>query len=126
VEPRLPATLRGLDARIARHELRTVVLVRATLYLLGPSHWALGLSSVRPLPLLAGSLIGFLPGSIFWALAGGEFVQAMSDGSGGGWIALGVLAVVALVLPRWWARRRARRRAQEPPAGVPGLDADRR
>lgn len=110
VEPRLPLFLRNLDERAARHELRTVIFVRMALYLLGPSHWALGLSSIRPTPLLVGSIVGFVPLSALWAFAGGGLLAELREGRGRGWIALLVVIVLALVLvPRWWIRRRAAR-----------------
>lgn len=109
VEPRLPLFLRNLDERAARSPLRTVVFVRIALYLLGPSHWALGLSSVRPGPLLLGSIIGFAPLSALWAFAGGGMFEALRGGGAAGWIAVSVIAVLLVWLSRWRARRRALR-----------------
>lgn len=109
VERRLPLFLRNLDERAARSPLRTVVFVRIALYLLGPSHWALGLSSVRPGPLLLGSIVGFAPLSALWAFAGGGMVEALREGGAGAWIALPVILALAIWLPRWWARRGAPR-----------------
>jgi uncharacterized membrane protein YdjX (TVP38/TMEM64 family) len=108
VEPRLPLFLRNLDDRASRNALRTVVMVRVGLYLLAPSHWALGLSSIRPGALLLGSLIGFAPMSALWAFAGGGMVSAMRSGSPAAWVGLGIVMVAGLVLvPRWLQRRPA-------------------
>lgn len=109
VEPRLPLALRNLDERAARNALRTVFFVRLALAQFGPSHWALGLSSIGPLPLLLGTLAGFLPISLFWGFAGTEVLASIREGSPLGWIALLWIVALVIVVPRWLARRRAAR-----------------
>ena len=108
VAPPLPLALRDLDQRAARNALRTVLFVRLALAQLGPAHWALGLSSIRPLPLLLGTLLGFLPISLFWGFAGTEVIAAVREGSPLGWFALAWIALLLVVVPRWLARQRAR------------------
>lgn len=108
VEARLPARLRDLDERASRNAVRTVVGVRLTLFLLGPAHWALGLSSIRPGKLLVGSVLGFLPGAAFWTFAGGELFDAVRGGSAAGWLVVLALVTLPLALARLLSRSRSR------------------
>lgn len=70
VEARLPPRLRDVDARISRRPLTTVILVRLTLFLFPPAHWALGLTRVGFGPFLLGTAIGFLPGITLLTVGG--------------------------------------------------------
>lgn len=104
VERRLPARLRRYDERLAEHGLRTVIVVRLTLFLFPPAHWLLGLSRVRFAPFVIGSAIGFVPGVATLAFLGGGLVE---------WL-LGqpptiiALIVVSLLAP--WVLRAVRQR----------------
>ncbi|MGH0031428.1 MAG: TVP38/TMEM64 family protein [Myxococcota bacterium] len=107
VEPRLPLALRNLDERIRERQLRTVLLFRLSAYLLAPSHWALGLSSVSPGPMLVGTVIAFAPWSAFWAFAGSGFLELLWQRPVTGTLLL--VAIVAAVFGvRHWRIRRAR------------------
>lgn len=62
VEKHMPPVLHRYDQRLADNGVRTVILVRLTLFLAPPGHWALGLSRVRLSEFLVGTAIGFIPG----------------------------------------------------------------
>jgi uncharacterized membrane protein YdjX (TVP38/TMEM64 family) len=109
VEGRLPASLRRYDERLAERGLRTVILVRLTLFLAPPAHWLLGVSQVRFAPFVLGTAIGFLPGIalltyvvVFLGESLGDFFANQPREF---WIGLGVV-IVALAL----VRRRVRRK----------------
>ena len=70
VSGRLPARLRKWDERLSNEGLPVVILFRLTFFLNPASHWALGLSSVRPATALLGTAIGFLPWMAAWAFFG--------------------------------------------------------
>jgi uncharacterized membrane protein YdjX (TVP38/TMEM64 family) len=114
IESRLPARLRRFDERLVQQGLRTVILVRLTLFLAPPAHWLLGLSKVRFGAFVLGTAIGFLPGialaSYLIVFAGESLGDWLSDRPPRFWLAAG-LGVAALLMAR---RRRARRREQSP------------
>jgi uncharacterized membrane protein YdjX (TVP38/TMEM64 family) len=108
VEARLPVRLRDLDARASQRAVRTVALIRLTLFLLAPAHWALGLSSIRLGPYLAGTALGFLPGAAFWTFAGGQLLDAFREPTARGWLLILGLVLLAVFVPRWYVRWRRR------------------
>jgi len=112
VEDRLPKRLRNLEERVLEREFRTVLIVRLTLYLFQPAHWALGLSPVRFGPFFWATLIGFIPMTAFWTFAGGNALDWLSGQSEEVWFGLaGVLvASVAILTVR---RRQKTARAAE-------------
>lgn len=119
VESRLPARLRRYDEDLSRRGLRTVILVRLTLFLAPPAHWLLGLSRVRFGPFVLGTAIGFVPGialaSYLIVFLGESIGDWLTDRTAGFWIAA-VLGVGVVLLAR---RRRIRIRARRPePATV--------
>lgn len=105
VERHLPRRLRALDRHFGARAVRSVAVLRLTLFLATPVHWALGLSSVPPRALLLGSTLGFAPPVLFWTFASGELFEAMREGRAGTWLALGALAFAALGVMAWLARR---------------------
>jgi uncharacterized membrane protein YdjX (TVP38/TMEM64 family) len=112
VERHLPARFHKYDQQLADRALRTVILVRLTLFLAPPAHWMLGLSRVRFAPFVLGTAIGFLPG-----VAALTYVVVFVGETLGGWlraqppevwIALGGALVLLLAGRRWLARARYR------------------
>lgn len=106
VERHLPRRLRAFDVYLGTNPLRSVVVLRAALYLAPPVHWGLGLSSIRLRPMLLGSALGFAVPSAFWAFAGSGVFRGIRDGRRMAWVALAALIAVAIALPAWVARRR--------------------
>jgi uncharacterized membrane protein YdjX (TVP38/TMEM64 family) len=106
VERHLPRRLRSFDRYLGANAVRSVAILRATLFLSPPVHWGLGLSSIELRPLLLGSALGFAAPSAFWAFAGSGVFRAIRDGSRLGWVALAAVIAVAIALPAWLARRR--------------------
>ena len=100
VQDRLPERLRDLEERVLERAFRTVLIVRLTLYLFPPAHWALGLSPVKFGPFLLATIIGFVPATAFWTFAGGNTLGWLSDQTPSVWIGLGVAVVVLVVLYR--------------------------
>lgn len=104
VRAHLPTRLGDLDARVTRHGLRTVLVMRLTLYLAAPGHWALGLSSVPFRTYALGSALGFLPWTALWTFAGHEMIEAV--GGGGGWLVVLGLVAAAVAIQRLASRER--------------------
>ena len=71
VASRFPGRVRRLDGLIAEHPLQTTLLIR-----LSPvgnnllTNLLAGVTSVRPAPFFAGSVIGYLPQTVIFALGG--------------------------------------------------------
>ena len=117
-ETHMPKRFRAYDEQLARHALRTVILIRMTLFLAPPAHWFLGLSQIRFAPFLLGTALGFLPGIAlvtYLTVTVGESIE--------GWLAqhMGwvlVTSVVLAVAVVWIRRLRARRepRGESPSA----------
>lgn len=110
VESRLPQRMRVYDERLSTHGLRTVILVRLTLFLTPPAHWLLGLSRVRFAPFVLGTAIGFVPGMALLS-----YVVVFLGKSLGDWIedqpplffvAALVLLIAVVRLRRYLATRR--------------------
>ena len=61
VQKRLPEKLSKYDERLANHGLRTVLIMRLMLFTFGPMQFMFGVSRVRFVPFLLGSMIGLIP-----------------------------------------------------------------
>lgn len=107
VERHLPRRLRGLDRHLATRAVRGVALLRVTLFLAAPVHWALGLSSISPRALLVGSALGFAPPVAFWTFASHELFDAIWEGKANAWLGIGALVILAFGVTTWLAKRRA-------------------
>jgi uncharacterized membrane protein YdjX (TVP38/TMEM64 family) len=105
VASHLPKNLQKLDGRIAEKGIQTVIFVRLTMFLLSASHWALGLTAIRPRAFLLGSIIGFLPPVVLWTTLGGDVWQALREGRPSGLIALFLLLGLSVIAPRWLAHK---------------------
>ncbi len=105
---RLPERLRRAAERAQRGGFRGVLLVRLVFFLFPPAHWALGVSGIRPLPLVTGSALGFLPGVVVWVLLTREAARELEGAPAWKWLALGALAALSLAGFAWWRRRRHR------------------
>jgi len=120
VKRRLPPAMREYDDRLAKRGIRTVILVRLTLFLTPPAHWLLGLSQVRFAPFLVGTLIGFIPGMALLSYVvfyvGGGLATWLGSQPAEVWWVLGGALLVLIALQRWRKRRRALRRL---PTGAP-------
>ncbi|MBC7173595.1 MAG: TVP38/TMEM64 family protein, partial [Polyangiaceae bacterium] len=69
----LPARLQRFDERLANNGLRTVVIIRMIFFLTPPSTWFLALSRIPLSTYVVGTLVGGLPGIIFFVVVGGSF-----------------------------------------------------
>ncbi len=96
---RLPASLAGLEARIAQRDLATVILVRLLFFLAPPAHWALGLTRVRFRALLLGSILGLAPGIAALSFGGSALYAWLDDRPAWTWLL--VLGVGLLLLGLW-------------------------
>jgi len=115
VKDRLPARLHRYDQRLAERGLRTVIIVRLTLFLAPPAHWLLGLSKVRFGAFVLGTALGFLPGiallTFLVATVGQSLGEYLANRPPGYWIGAAVVGVVGFIAIR---RLRKRRRRQSP------------
>jgi uncharacterized membrane protein YdjX (TVP38/TMEM64 family) len=112
----LPERFRRFDARLATSGLRYVVAVRVVFFLATPAHWLLGLSGVPFRTALLGSAIGFVPGTAFWAFAGGGVFAWAGAQPPLTWAALAAAAAVLLAARALWRRRRGAAAIAEPGA----------
>jgi uncharacterized membrane protein YdjX (TVP38/TMEM64 family) len=119
VERHLPERLRRYDQDLAERSLRTVILVRLTLFIAPPAHWMLGVSQVRFVPFVLGTAIGFLPGMAalcYVVVFIGETLGAwLGSQPAEIWIALGIGVILMVAGRRWWSRRNARKRREAAP-----------
>lgn len=77
VQQRLPERLAAYDERLAQHGLRTVLLMRLTLFTFGPMQLMFGVSRVRFVPFLLGSAIGLVPMIALESWLGGNVLDAL-------------------------------------------------
>lgn len=110
LERHLPARVRRYDDQLAARGFQTVVVVRLLFFIAPWAHWMLGLSRVRFLPFLGGTLLGLIPGMLAATYAGREGLEWLMKQE------LEVVAgtavfVAAVVAARIWWRRRVRRPA---------------
>jgi uncharacterized membrane protein YdjX (TVP38/TMEM64 family) len=108
VAARLPPRLRDVDARIALRPLATVIVVRLTLFLFPPAHWALGLTRVGFVPFVLGTAIGFLPGITLLTVGGRAAWEWLGDEP------LALVGAALLLGLGVFALRRLRRRYEAP------------
>lgn len=112
VEGRLPERLRVYDERLAERGLRTVILVRLTLFLAPPTHWLLGVSKVSFGSFLLGTMIGYVPGILALTYVVSVLESSMTECFASFppevWIAAAVLVLALVVHRRRSARRAAR------------------
>lgn len=119
VEERMPERLRRHDEQLATRGLRTVILIRLTLFLAPPAHWLLGMSQVRFPTFVLGTAIGFMPTialisyvTVFLGQSIGDWLENRPPGT----FAVAIIAIVVVVrVRRRIAARRAERNAAEDP-----------
>jgi uncharacterized membrane protein YdjX (TVP38/TMEM64 family) len=103
----LPARARRYDEQLGERGFQAVVVVRLLFFIAPWAHWMLGLSRVRFLPFLVGTVVGLLPGMLVWTYAGDRGLDWMAEQEievlAG--VGIGVAAVLALAS---WRRRRQR------------------
>lgn len=102
---RFPERIGRIDSFLAGHEFTMAIILRLSpVSHNGTTNVAAGVSGVRALPFFAGSLIGFLPQTVVFALAGSGFeLDKMVT-----WTLSAVLFVGSTALGVWlWRRTRA-------------------
>ncbi len=92
----LPQRLRAWDDRLATHGFRSGVLLRLLLFLAPPTHWLIGLSSVRFAPAVAGTVIGLAPGILLVTWIGESLVTWLAALPAAVW-GVALAAVVTLL-----------------------------
>lgn len=110
VEARLPASLRRFDERLAERGFRTVVLIRVMLLMSPPTHWVMGISRVRTLPYVAGTILVLAGYAGAVTYLGGNLASWLAGQPIGAWIGVAVLALLIVLLRI--RSRRARRIAE--------------
>lgn len=102
---RFPDKIRRIDTFLAGNEFTMAIILRLSpVSHNGTANVAAGVSGVRVVPFFAGSVIGFLPQTLVFALAGAGFQldKVLT------WTLSGVLFIASTVLGVWlWRRTRA-------------------
>jgi uncharacterized membrane protein YdjX (TVP38/TMEM64 family) len=70
IQKRLPPRIRRFDERLQTRGFRTVFLLRLIFYTTPTVQWALGVSRVRFVPFLAGTVLGVAPFTLMTTLLG--------------------------------------------------------
>ena len=113
VEARLPERFRRWDKRLSNGGVRTVLVVRLATNLAAPADWVLALSRVRFRHFLVGTVIGRLPITIVWILAGPGVLGWLGGASPVLWLVLAAAVVPAAMARRSFTPRAARADAGE-------------
>lgn len=106
VAPRIPARLRRFDDALERRGFKTVVFIRFALGMAPPIHAFFGASKVPFSVHFWGSLIGYAPVLLGFALLGERLVHLLLSVPWPVWASLAGVALVVLLV--WHIRRRAR------------------
>lgn len=106
-QARLPERVRRFTAHAEERPFRTVILVRAVLFLAAPAHWALGLSQIRFAPFFFGSIIGFTPPMMALVYGTEKALEALEGAGLGTLVAVGIAILMAFGLFKWWSQRPA-------------------
>jgi uncharacterized membrane protein YdjX (TVP38/TMEM64 family) len=105
VERYLPARARRYDEKLAERAFPAVVVVRLLFFIAPWAHWMLGLSRVRFLPFLAGTIVGLLPGMLVATYAGGRGLDWLMEQQLEAVAAVAVAVVALVAVGSWWRRR---------------------
>jgi uncharacterized membrane protein YdjX (TVP38/TMEM64 family) len=98
---RIPPRLRGPEPATEREAFKAIVVSRLILFIIPPTNWAFGLTSVRTRTYLIATFVGAFPGFFFFTLLGGAFFAWLAEMPKTAWVAVTVV-VVGFV----WLRRR--------------------
>jgi uncharacterized membrane protein YdjX (TVP38/TMEM64 family) len=112
LQERLPQRVRRFDDRLRTHGFRTVLLLRLVFYTTPSVQWALGVSRVRFLPFLIGSVLGVAPFTLGTTLVGVRVAAWLEKNPVATWpwdqiwpvVIVATVAIVALgvfVLRKW-------------------------
>ena len=71
----IPKHLHRFDTRLRQNAFTTVIVLRLMFFLMPPVNWLLGLSRLRSGTFIAGTVIGALPGTIFFTFVGHTLVD---------------------------------------------------
>ncbi|HEY8156579.1 MAG TPA: VTT domain-containing protein [Myxococcota bacterium] len=88
------------DKRLADNAFLAVALLRLTFFLFPPVSWALGLSKMRTLPYLVGTLAGVLPGVWLCTVVGASLFDWLRAEPPWVWGAAAVVAAAGAVIVR--------------------------
>ena len=100
VEARLPERFRRWDERLSNGGVRTVLVVRLVSNLAAPADWVLALSRVQFRHFLVGTVIGRIPITILWIVAGPGVLGWLAGGSPVLWLILAAGVVLAAMARR--------------------------
>ncbi|MBT9560305.1 MAG: VTT domain-containing protein [Myxococcales bacterium] len=104
--PRIPAKLRRFDDALERRGFKTVLFIRFALGMAPPIHAFFGTSKVPFSVHFWGSLLGYAPVLLGFALLGDKLVFFLLSVPWPVWVSLVGVVLVGVVL--WQLRRRAR------------------
>ncbi len=71
VEAKMPPSFRKWDERLARRGFVAVIALRTLTYLAAPADWLLGLSSIPTRTIVVGTVVGLIPPTLLYVIAGG-------------------------------------------------------
>jgi uncharacterized membrane protein YdjX (TVP38/TMEM64 family) len=105
LEKYLPARARRYDERLAERAFQAVFVVRILFFIAPWSHWMLGLSRVRFLPYLAGTILGLLPGMLAATYAGTEGLDWLMRQEIEVIVGTAIFFAAVIGAAAWWRRR---------------------
>lgn len=112
-QARIPRRMEGFHDRLHPDALRPVIALRIVFGQLPPADWLLGITRVSTRTFLIGTAIGIVPGVVFFVLAGGSILDAITGlPRTTRWAAIAAIVATFVVVRRV---RRWRARIDEPP-----------
>jgi uncharacterized membrane protein YdjX (TVP38/TMEM64 family) len=105
LEKHLPARARRYDDQLAERGFQAVVLVRLLFFIAPWAHWMLGLSRVRFLSFLAGTVLGLLPGMLAATYAGSHGLDWLMQQQIEVVAGTAIFVAVVIGVAAWWRRR---------------------
>ncbi|NLY94607.1 MAG: VTT domain-containing protein [Myxococcales bacterium] len=109
VRKKIPPRLLRPEPASEREAFKSIVISRLVLFIIPPTNWAYGLSSVSTRTYVVATFVGALPGFFFYTLAGGAFFAWL------GGMPKWVWGIAAAVVVAFVVFRRRRMRALTPP-----------
>lgn len=91
---RIPPKLQAFEHRLEEHGLSTVIVLRLLFFLFPPVNWLIGVSQIRFRVFVIGTIIGGLPGTLFFTLTGTGLIDWLLGQSIGVVLTIGLVTLI--------------------------------